>query len=159
MTTKLKATHLEKIEAGILDLLKQDLGSGYLIDLFPDQPGQFDMGQANKAALVQYTGSNYAAPDGTQSARQQRSAGFAIHLQLRTLGHAMRGTREVEQVRLALQAARIQGAELRLVRDGIAEQDEHFWRYVIEIACSIPAVPRPQTAPSALMTDFQKEGS
>ncbi len=159
MSTKLKPTALEKIEAGIVALLKEHLGSDYLIDVFPDRPGDFDMGKANKAALVQYTGSNYAAPDGTKSGWQQRSPSFAIHLQLRTLGHAMRGTREVEQVRFALQAANIEGAELRLVRDGIADQDESFWRYVIEVACTIPAVPRPQNAPTALMTDFSKQGA
>ncbi|WP_299773154.1 Gp37 family protein [uncultured Tateyamaria sp.] len=159
MSTKLKPTQLEKIEAGIVALLKDNLGAGYLIDIFPDRPGDFDMGKANKAALVQYTGSTYAAPDGTKSGWQQRSPSFAVHLQLRTLGYAMRGTREVEQVRFALQAANIEGAELRLVRDGIADQDEHFWRYVIEVACTIPAVPRPKHVPAPLMTDFQKEGA
>lgn len=159
MPTKLKPTHLEKIEAGIVAKLKAHLGAGYLIDVFPDRPGDFDMGTAQKAALVQYTGSNYAAPDGTQSGWQQRSAAFAIHLQLRTLGQTMRGTREVEQVRFALQDVKIEGATLRLVRDGIADQDENFWRYVIEVACTIPAVPRPRNAPAALMTDFSKEGA
>lgn len=159
MPTKLKPTHLEKIEAGIVATLKEHLGSDYLIDLFPDRPGEFDMGKATKAALVQYTGSSYAAPDGTRSGWQQRSPSFAIHLQLRTLGHTMRGAREIEQIRFALQATRIEGAELRLVRDGIADQDNDFWRYVIEVACTIPAVPRPQNAPAPLMTNFQKEGA
>lgn len=159
MATKLKLTQLEKIETGIVALLKEHLGSDYLIDVFPDRPGDFDMGRANKAALVQYTGSTYAAPDGTKSGWQQRSPGFAVHLQLRALGHGLQGPREVEQVRFALQAAKIEGAELRLVRDGIADQDEDFWRYVIEVACTIPAVPRPHNAPAPLMTDFQKEGA
>ena len=156
MSTKLKPTHLEKIEAGIVALLKGHLGSGYLIDLFPDDPDNFDMGKASKAALVQYLGSNYAAPDGTKSGWQQRSPGFAIHLHLRPLGHALRGSREVEQVRVALQNEKIEGAELRLVRDGIAEQDENFWRYIVEVACTIPAVPRPRNAPAPLMNDFTK---
>lgn len=158
MATKLKATQLEEIEAGIVALLKEHLGAGYLIDLFPDRPHEFDMGTAEKAALVQYLGSSYAAPDGTKNGWQQRSPSFAIHLQLRTLGQTMRGTREVEQVRFALQGATLAGAELRLVRDGISDQDENFWRYVIEIACTIPAVPRPHHAPTPLMTNFSKGG-
>lgn len=153
----MKPTHLEKIELGIVEALKAHLGSSALIARFPDRPGEFDMGQARKAVLVQYTGSRYRAPEGTAGPRQMRGAQFAVHLQLRPLGEALRALRDVEHIRFALQGQRIEGVELYLIRDGIAEQDAEYWRYVIEVACDVPAFPRPQNAPAPIMSSFEKE--
>ena len=68
----------------------------------------------------------------------------------------MRGAREVEQVRFALQGEKIQGAELFLIRDGLIDQDGALWRYVIELGCSIPAIPKPPGRPTPFITDFSK---
>ncbi|WP_420011009.1 Gp37 family protein [Tateyamaria sp.] len=153
----LRKTHLEKIEDGIVEALKQGgLSAKYLIDAFPDNPDQFDMDDLEKVALVQYTGSRYDAPGETGSAAQMRRAEYAIHLYLRRVSTPVRGMREIEQLRLAVQGLSLEGTELMITRDGLVDQDAALWRYVIEVACWIPAVPLTRTRPSPFITDFNK---
>ena len=151
----LRKTHLEKIEDGIVAALKEGgLSAKYLIDAFPDNPEQFDMEQLEKIALVQYTGSHYDAPAETGSRAQMRRAEYAIHLYLRRVGTPVRGMREIELIRLALQGLQLEGTELIITRDGLAGQDDTLWQYVIELACWVPAVPLARAHPRPLMSDF-----
>lgn len=147
-------THIEQIQNGMIEQLKGVLGATYLIDVFPDKPAEFDLGAADRAVLVQYTGSRYAAPE--KSGQQSRRPVFALHLFLRALGQQMRGVAEIEQIRFALQNVKIAGASLYFVRDGIADQTDAMWRYVIEIACDVPAVPRARADFAPFLTDFNK---
>lgn len=112
-SSALRKTQLETIQDGIVVALQDSHGAQYLIAIFPDQPEQFDMGNANQAGLIQYTGSRHSAPTGTGNGSQERRVEFAVHLYLRALGGSMRGAREIEQVRFALQGVKIQGADAR----------------------------------------------
>ena len=86
----IRKSPIEKIEAAIVGFLKAGgLNVKYLIAAFPDNPEEFDLGGADMVALVQYTGSRYAAPEAT-GAGQLRSAEFAIHLFLRSVGQPLR---------------------------------------------------------------------
>jgi hypothetical protein len=153
----LRRTHIETIAQGIIDALKQGgLSSKYKIEAFPDNPSQFDMSNLEKVALVQYTGSRYDAPNETGSGAQLRRAEYAIHLYLRQVGTAVRGAREIEQVRLALQGLQLDGTELFVTRDGLVDQDDALWRYVVEVACVIPAIPLNRLHPSPFVSDFNK---
>ncbi len=150
-------THLEKIEAGIVEALKQGgLSSRYLIAPFPDNPDAFDMSDAERVALVQYTGSRYAEPRETGSSAQMRRAEFAIHLYLRRLAQPVRALREIEEIRLILQGLTIEGAEISVTRDGLIDQDGDLWRYVIEVALRVPAVPLTRERPAPFITDFNR---
>lgn len=158
--TQLPKTHLEKIEAGIVDALKNGgLSSRYLIEIFPDKPEEFDFEGADKILLVQYTGSRFDAPEQAGSGMQMRAPVFALHLHLRRTQAAVRGLREIDQVRLAVQGLALEGAKLRLVRDGLANQSGEFWHYVIELTCRIPAVPHDPAHPIPFVTDFSKGGA
>lgn len=137
-----RTSPIEKIEEAIVAFLKAGgLSSKYLIAAFPDNPDAFDLGKAEKAALVQYTGSRYAAPEATGSA-QLRTPEFAIHLYLRSVGQPIRAPYEIERIRMALQDRSVEGATLYVTRDGLVDQTGPLWQYMIEIACTpIPAVP------------------
>lgn len=156
--TAVRKTPVELIQDGIVQLLKDGgLSSKYLIQAFPDDPDSFDMGSAEKAALVQYSGSRYAPPTGTGNAAQMRRPEFAIHVYLRSVGKPVRAPFEIEQVRLALQGQRIQGTELFAMRDGLIDEHQSLWRYVVEISCAaFPAVPLPRSAARPFISDFTK---
>ena len=159
--TLIRKSPIEKIEDAIVEFLKQGgLSSKYLIQAFPDDPDQFDLGDAEKVALVQYTGSRYAAPE-ARGAAQMRAPEFAIHLYLRAVGKPVRAPYEIDQIRLARQDQSVQGASLYVKQDGLVDQTGPLWRFVIEIGCTpIPAVglPRhnPLHRPTPFMTDFNK---
>lgn len=155
----LHLTHLEKVEAGIVEALRQGgLSSKYLIAPFPDNPDAFDMSDAERVALVQYTGSRYDAPGETGGSVQMRRADFAVHLYLRRLAQPIRALREIEQMRLALQGRAIEGAELSVTRDGLIDQDGSLWRYVIEVSLRIPSVPLAHAHPAPFITAFNQSG-
>lgn len=153
----LRKTHPEKIEEGIVRALREGgLSAKYLIDSFPDNPDAFDIADAEKVALVQYTGSRYEAPEASGSGAQWRRAEFAIHLYLRRASTPVRGLREIEQIRMALQGLRLEGTELHITRDGLIDQEAALWRYMIELACRIPVVPLPHERLRPFTTDFNK---
>lgn len=153
----IRKSPIEKIEDAIVDFLKQGgLSSKYLIQAFPDDPDQFDLGEAEKVALVQYTGSRYSEPE-TRGTAQMRAPEFAIHLYLRAVGKPVRAPYEIDQIRLALQDQSVQGASLYVKQDGLVDQTGPLWRFVIEIGCTpIPAVGLPRHRPTPFMTDFNK---
>lgn len=153
----LHKTPAEKIEEGIVAALKDGgLSAKFLIRAFPERPEALDMSDVQKAALVQYTGSRYTAPENTGSRGQMRRAEFAVHLYLRQATSGGRGLRELEQVRLVLQGQRIEGADLVILRDGLVDQDGDLWRYVIEVGCQLPAVPLNRAVPAPFLTDFPR---
>ncbi|MGH1577708.1 Gp37 family protein [Planktotalea sp.] len=153
----IRKSPIEKIEEAIVGFLKQGgLSSKYLIQAFPEDPDEFDLGDAEKVALVQYTGSRYAAPEARGSG-QMRAPEFAIHLYLRSVGKPIRAPFEIDQIRLALQDQSVQGANLYVTRDGLVDQTGSLWRFLIEVACTpIPAVGLPRQRPAPFMTDFSK---
>jgi len=153
-------THLEKIQIGLVAALKAGLDAKYLIDVFPDKPEQYDTGNAEKWALVQYTGSRYSDAEDAARSAQGRRAEFAVHLSLRAVGVPLRAAREIDQVRLALQGQKIEGALINVTRDGLLDQDGSLWRYVVEVACVLRAVPLQRRPVAPFITDFTKtEGS
>lgn len=153
-------THLEKIEAGIVSALKGGgLSSRFLISAFPDKPEEFDMGDAEKVVLVQYTGSRFDAPVETGGAAQMRHPVFAIHIHLTRVDTRVRGLREIEQIRLVLQGLNLEGTRLRIIRDGLADQNGARWHYLLEVSCTIPALPITPVYPSPFINDFSKEGA
>lgn len=156
----IRKSPIEKIEDAIVGFLKAGgLSSKYLITAFPDNPDEFDLGKAEKAALVQYTGSRYAAPEATGAA-QLRSPEFAIHLFLRSVGQPIRAPYEIEQIRMAVQDQSVQGATLYVIKDGLVDQTGPLWRYMVEIACTpIPAVPLVRARPTPFTSDYHKEGA
>lgn len=153
----IRKSPVEQIEDAIVGFLKAGgLSSKYLIAAFPDDPEEFDLGDAEKAALVQYTGSRYAAPE-TRGSAQMRAPEFAIHLYLRVVGKPIRAPYEIDQIRLALQDQSVQGATLYVAKDGLVDQSGSLWRYMVEVACTpIPAVGLPRHHPTPFMTDFNK---
>lgn len=153
-------THIEKIEDGLVAALKAGLSAKYLIDRFPDKPEQYDTGNAEKWALVQYTGSRYSEAEDSARSAQGRSAEFAIHLALRAVGVPLRAAREIDQVRLALQGLKIEGTIINVTRDGLLDQDGSLWRYVVEVACVLRAIPLQRRPFAPFITDFTNtEGS
>ena len=156
----IRKSPVEKIETAIVSFLKAGgLSSKYLIAAFPDNPDAFDLGKAEKAALVQYTGSRYAAPEATGAA-QLRAPEFAIHLFLRSVGQPIRAPYEIEQIRMAVQDRSVQGATLYVIKDGLVDQTGPLWRYVVEIACTpIPAAPLMRARPAPFTADDQKGGA
>lgn len=158
-TFPIRKTTIEHIEEAIVGFLKDGgLSAKYLIATFPDDPDKFDLGDAEKVALVQYAGSRYAAPEVLGGA-QQRSAEFAIHLYLRSVGQPLRAPYEIEQIRLAVQDQATQGVRLHVLRDGLIDQTEQLWRYLIQVATTpFPAVPLRRPRPTPMMSDFSKAG-
>lgn len=150
-------THIEKIEAGIVDLLKAGgLDARFMICAFPDDPDRFDTSDFTHLAIVQYSGSRYK-PGSSHGGAQTRLPSFAIHLSLRPAAGGVRGPYHVEQIRLALQAQKVEGAQLQMVRDGLVDAQAGLWRYLIEVVAQIPAVPLPAPTPQAFVPDFMKE--
>lgn len=156
-TALIRKSPVEKIEDAIVEFLKAGgLSSKYLIQAFPDDPDEFDQGDAEKVALVQYTGSRYAPPESAGSA-QMRTPEFAIHLNLNVVGTPIRAPFEIDQIRLALQGQTIQGTTLYVTRDGLIDQSGSLWRYVIELACTpVPAVGLARQRPAPFISDFNK---
>lgn len=147
-------THIEKIQNGMVAALKAALGAKYLIDVFPDKPEHYDTGKAEKWALVQYTGSRYSSPEDSAASAQARRAEFAIHLSLRAVGVPIRAPREIDQVRLALQGQKIEGTIIHVTRDGLLDHEDSLWRYVVEVACALRAVPLQRRPVAPFITDF-----
>lgn len=161
MSDQLKKTHVEQIENGIVEKLKAGCtNSKWLIQTFPDTPDQFDMSNIALAALVQYAGSKYRAPEGHGGA-QPRLATFAIHVYFRasSMGGEFRPLYLLDEVRKAVQGCKIAGVALDVTRDGLVEQNGALWRYVVELSGAMIAVPRPTPKPSTFVTDFPKEPS
>ena len=154
-------THLEKVEATLVALLKDRLGSTYYVDHYPDSPASFDTSNMEKVALVQYSGSRYSEATGTGAGAQNRRADFAIHLQFDATGAHLRGSREVEVVRLALQGQRIEGGDIQMLRDGLSDHDEaaSVWKYLVEVGISLPAVAMPRRPIASFVTQFAQTGS
>lgn len=156
----IRKTHLEKIQDGIVEALKQGgLSAKYRIEPFPDDPDKFDMADAEKVALVQYVRSNYGRAESANSAAQMRDAHFSIHLYLRRASTPVNGMHEIDQVRLCLQGRVVEGAELSMLRDGLVDQNGALWRYVVEVSAPIPAIPLNREQPTPFVTEFHKGGA
>lgn len=152
-------SHVEKIELGIVQLLKDGgLNARYLLDRFPARPDEFDLDNIDRAVLVQYTSSRYGAPEGHGSAQTRRPV-FALHIYLRAGVMGFRPLLEVEAIRLAVQGQHVEGAELIIQRDALVDQNGDLWRYVIELTCGVPAVPARAARPSPFIEQFQPQGA
>jgi hypothetical protein len=154
----IRKTPIEKIEEGIIDLLKcGGLNVDYRIEAFPADPDMFDLGETDRAALVQYSGSRYADPEAFGAA-QMRYPEFVIHLYLRSVGRPLRAPYEIDLIRMALQNHCIEGSTLRILKDGLADQVGPLWHYVIEVAGSaIPAAPLHQANGLRPIPQFSKD--
>ena len=78
-------TIIERIEAGIVVLLKDGMPSAFYIAEFPDNPEDFDSARMKAAALVHYSGSNYALGANRSPQSQGRDMSFSIQLYLHSL--------------------------------------------------------------------------
>lgn len=156
----IRKSPIEKIEDAIVEFLKSGgLSSKYLISKFPDKPDEFDLGQADKAILVQYTGSRYGAPDAMRGS-QSRKPEFALHIYLRSMGAPVRAPYEIDKIRTCVQSKSVEGASLYITRDGLIDQTGSLWRYLVEIAATpILAVPVIAQHPSPMITDFNQKGA
>lgn len=150
---------IEKVEDGILDLLKAGLPPRFLIEGFPDDPGDFDLAGIERAALVHYVGSKYRDAEAIGAGESNRMLHYGVHLYIRSTGEGdparQDSYRTVEDVRLALQGQRIQGGALTIVSDELAEQDGGLWHWVVEVSIGVKAVaPRRQVRP--MIKDFTR---
>lgn len=156
MTDQPLPTPEEKIELAIEEALKGRFGSDWFIAVFPDDPDAFDMSIHPKVALIQYVGSRYSTPEGFAGGAQMRQREFAVHITLNgpKIKGPVRGSRAIEEVRHALQGRRVEGGDLRLVRDGLADQTAGVWQYLVTLAIDTRATPLPRTTPAPIMSRF-----
>lgn len=157
MSLRTTPTAIARVEAAAIDLLKAGLDPEYFIDLFPADPSKFDTSNRPKCALVQYIGSAYQAPSGVREGMQNRRASFRLHLVLNAARTEVVPEAEIEDARLALQAALVEGARLVISRDGLMRNEGPMWEYFLDFELELPAVPvlRPvaQTFPVAFEKD------
>ena len=144
---------IDLIETGIAELLKDRLPFDALIEVFPNDPEQFDFANLNLVALVQYTGSAYAVAKGLPQGSQSRAMAITIHLSSRDLRGAEGGYRLIEATRNALQGMRGgPSGQIDILSDGLVEErgEAGFYHFEMRIACSTQAVagrlqPHPRT--------------
>lgn len=152
---------IERFETGIVDLLKEGLGSAFYIAPFPDNPKDFDLAKMKAASLVHYSGSKYSPAPNGQSSSQKRELQFSIHLYLHSLRDHTGGYQAVEDTRKALQNVSIEGATpFQMISDDLAERQAGQWVWEVKISCAMPAVAARmvQRTPRPVM-QFDKTGN
>jgi len=156
------ASIVGKIEDGILGLLKDAMPPRFLIEGFPDDPGEFDLANIERAALVHYVGSKYRDAEAIETGESKRMLQYGVHLYIRSVGKGdparQDSYRAVEDTRQALQGQRLQGGALTIVSDELAEQDGGLWHWVVEVSIGVKAVaPRRQVRP--MIKAFSEKGA
>ena len=149
------STQIERMEEELLGLIRAALDATFRIEPFPEDPDTWDDAQTGRAALLQYRGSDYRDADGNGAATQRRDTGFVIHLVYNaTAKTGSRPVKDIERLRLALQGVDVMGGDVRIVRDGLAEQGRGRRRYIVELRVEVPVIARDRPALTPLMTDF-----
>ncbi|WP_282093042.1 Gp37 family protein [Epibacterium ulvae] len=135
-------TPLEHIQTVLTDMIRDRLGEDFYVAEFPDDPKQFDGRSYPRLVLVQYSGSRYGAPEDGRRGTQARRAEFAIHLRLSSSGAPVRPLARIEILRKAVQGQRMEGSRVQILNDGLVEhdQDNGTWRYILEVALTVPAL-------------------
>lgn len=132
---------IERIEEGIVDLLKAGLPSAFYIAPFPDNPKDFDSARMEAAALVHFSGSQYGLDQNGQPTSQPRDMKFTIQLYLHSLRGHVGGYRAIELSRKALQNRPVAGSTpIRMISDDLADQTNGQWTWQLDVACTVPAV-------------------
>ncbi len=144
-----RKSYISKVEDAIVAALKVGVEGSVKVDSFPAGPASYDFAGLDAAALVHYSGSNFAKRDGDVSPNQTRRMNYSIVLLTRSLRADAGAYRALEDIRLALQGKSFEGAgPVELVSDGLVREDQGQWRWEIVIGLSAPAVARVgQTSP------------
>ena len=146
-------TIIDLVETGLVALLKERLPFDAFIDVFPDNPADFDLANLTLVALVQYTGSAFTPTRNLPQGAQGRALGISIHSYARDLRGPKGGYRLMEAVRLAVQGERAgPSGQIDVLSDGLVEERgaAGFYHFETRIACPVQAVaarqqPRPRT--------------
>ena len=154
---------IERIEEGIIDLLKSGLSSAFYIAAFPDDPRNFDSAKMKAAALVHFAGSRYGLDGNGNPASQTRDLRFTIQLYLHNLRDHDGGYVTIEKTRKALQNRSVAGSTpIRMVSEDLADQTNGQWTWQLDIACTVPAVAQVvnrQPIPRSPINQFQQTGN
>ena len=158
-----QSTIIERIEAGIVKLLKTGMPSAFYIAPFPDDPKAFDSAKMKAAALVHYSGSAYSTDPNGQPVSQPREMKFTIQLYLHSLRDHQGGYGAIEAARKATQNISIEGATpFRMIADNLAEHAQGQWVWQLDLACAVPAVAVKtirEVRPRQPLMSFQETGS
>ena len=154
---------IERIEEGIVDLLKAGLPSAFYIASFPDDPRSFDSAKMEAAALVHFSGSQYGLDPNGRPTSQTRDLRFTIQLYLHSLRDHLGGYRAIELSRKALQNRPVAGSTpIRMISEDLADQTNGQWTWQLDVACTVPAVAQVvnrHPVPRSPLNKFQQTGS
>ena len=154
---------IEKIESGIVALLKSGMGSAFYIMPFPDDPAKFDSAKMKAAALVHFSGSKYALLPNGRPASQARELRYTIQLYLHSLRDHTGGYAAIEATRKALQNVPVEGSTpIRMIGEQLADHGEGQWVWQVDAACTVPAIAAQvinNPVPLAPLNKFQETGT
>lgn len=143
---------IEQIEDALLVVLKESVSGQCKVEVFPNDPKQYDFSGLPAALLIHYAGSRYAAPKGPANTAQARTMEFSLVLLVRSLRGEGGAYNHLEDIRLALQGRAFAGAGPAVMnRDQLMQEADGVWRWEIRIALPIPAVARTVQSPAPLM--------
>lgn len=126
----------------IVAALDADISKKMLVAKMPDKLQDYDLGQREGAILVHYRGSKYGPAAG---GAQPREMTFDAHVLVRGLDGPFGATVQVEGVRLSLQGRELQGGTaIALQSDGLVQEKDGVWNYVVTFTATLPAVARRQ---------------
>lgn len=132
------------LEAAIVAQLAIALGNVIEVAHYPNNPDSYRLTHRVGAALVQYVGAQYGAPEEVALVAQQRTLEFAVVLMVRDLGWAYGGPpgatspgayQLLEAVRVALAGYRLvpdlATTKLRPLRERFVKREDGVWHYAI----------------------------
>lgn len=134
---------IEQVEDALLDVLKENISGQCKVEVFPNDPKQFDFASLPAALLIHYAGSRFTEPKGPANTAQVRTMEFSLVLLVRSLRGEGGAYNHLEDIRLSLQGRSFAGAgPAVMTRDQLMEEAEGVWRWEIRISLTAPAVAR-----------------
>ncbi|MBB4954393.1 hypothetical protein H4S14_004158 [Agrobacterium vitis] len=156
MDTSLKtiraACVIEQVEDALLAVLMENVSGQCKVEVFPNDPAQYDFAGLPAALLIHYAGSRFAAAKGPANTTQTRAMEFSLVLLVRSLRGEGGAYAHLEDIRLAVQGRSFAGAgPATLIRDQLDQEKYGVWRWEIRTSLPIPAVARNYQTPASLM--------
>ena len=147
------ASEIERVEIAIVDHLARIVPNDAKLQLQPDDPAEFMMGDAPRAALVHFLDANAALANPTKVAGR---TAFAINVLARSQRGHEGGLALLQIIERALAGVALPGCRAFAVRrSGLAGQTGGLWRWTLEIETeTLRGVSMPPAAP--FVSDFQE---
>jgi hypothetical protein len=146
------ASVIEQVEDALLTVMTENVSGQCKVEVFPNNPAQYDFAGLPAALLIHYAGSRFAPPKGPANTNQARAMEFSLVLLVRSLRGEGGAYDHLEDIRLAIQGRSFAGAgPATLTRDQLDEEKDGVWRWEIRVSLPIPAVARNYQTPAPLM--------